>query len=243
MPLRNESIHVADIPERPSNVAVVESCTLLNSLTASEREHLIKSTFMAYAERGETIWLSGSPSSFCAIVASGFVKMTRTTSSGQEVAMELLGPGQAFGLLAAIEGRPFPLSAIAVTHCWYLKIPTKTLMDVYNSSSPFKDQIVRTLGPRLRRAHSMMSRLSTGSAAERIAAVLFILADSYGQQLGKTVRLVVPLTRQEIGEMAGTTVETTIRVMSRWQKEGLVETDHHVVTILDTAKFENVLQE
>jgi CRP/FNR family transcriptional regulator len=243
MHVRNEVINVGEIPERPSNVAVVESCTLFNALTTQEQENLIRSTFMAYAERGETIWLSGSPSSFCAIVASGFVKMTRTTPSGQEVAMELLGPGQAFGLLAAIEGRPFPLSAIAVTHCWYLKIPTKALLDVYNSSSALKDQIVRNLGPRLRRAHSMMSRLSTGSAAERIAAVLFILADSYGQQVGKKIRLVVPLTRQEIGEMAGTTVETTIRVMSRWQREGILETDHHVVTILDSSQLERILQE
>ncbi len=230
------------MPERPNNAAAIESCTLFNALTAPERQDLIDHSFMAYAERGETIWMAGSPSEFSGLAASGFVKMTRTTSSGQEVAMELLGPGQIFGLLAAIEGRPFPLSAVAVTHCWYLKIPSRVVLPIYHASSALKDQVVRTIGPRVRRAHDMMSRLSTGTAEERIAAVLFILADSYGISKGKKIRLVVPLTRQEIGEMAGTTVETTIRVMSRWQKDGLLTTNHQVITILDAPQLEEVLR-
>ena len=231
--------HVAD---RPSQAAVIESCTLLNSLSAAEKQKLSDGSFMAFADRGETIWLAGSPSEYSAIIGSGFVKLTRTTASGQEVAMDILGPGQALGMLVAIEGRPFPLSAISVAACWYLKIPTRLLQEVYQGSSPFKDQIIRTMSPRLRRAHDMMARLSSGSAEERIAAVLFILSDNYGQPAGNGVRLTVPLTRQEIGEMAGTTVETTIRVMSRWQKEGLIETRRHQITLLDVERLEQRLQ-
>lgn len=229
--------------ERPSKAAAIEACTLLNALTTEERHSLIERSHMAYAERGETIWLAGAPSEFSAIVATGFLKLTKGTMSGQEVAMDLIGPGQLVGLLAAIEGRPFPLTAIAVTPTWYLKIPTGAFMEVYHSSGPLKDQIVRTMGPRLRRAHSMMTRLSTGSAEERIAAVLFLLAESYGLTKGIKIRLGVPLTRQEIGEMAGTTVETTIRVMSKWQKDGLIATDHQIVTILDSPRLEIVLRD
>ena len=228
-------------PERPSHQAAIESCTLLNALTSAEKEDLLEKTFLAFADRGEAIWLSGAPSEFCAVVASGFVKMTRTTPSGQEVAMELLGPGQAFGLLIALEGKPFPLSASAVTPCWYLKVPRKVLQDVYEASPSLKDRMLRSLGPRLQRAHSMMARLSTGSAEERIAAILLILSDSYGIVRGNKVRITVPLTRQEIGEMAGTTVETTIRVMSKWQKDALVKTDRQIVTILNKSELEKAL--
>jgi CRP/FNR family transcriptional regulator len=175
------------------------------------------------------------------VVATGFVKMTRSTPSGQEVAMDLLGPGQAFGVLVALEGKPFPLSAVAITPCWYLKIPTRVLKELYEESAALKDRIVRSLSPRLMRAHGMMARLSTGSAEERIAAVLFILADNYGKFKENKIRITVPLTRQEIGELAGTTVETTIRVMSRWQKEGLLKTEHQVLTIMDVASLERIL--
>jgi len=189
---------------------------------------------MAYAERGETIWAAGAPSEIVAVVGAGFIKMTKTSPTGQEVAVELLGPGQCFGLLAALEGRAFPLNAVSVTKCWYIKIPTRSLQPIYLSSASLKDQVVRNIGPRLRRAHDMMSRLSSGRVESRIAAVLLILADSYGVESDAGIVLGVPLTRQDVSEMAGTTVETTIRVMSKWQKEGFIRTDQKHIAILRT---------
>jgi CRP/FNR family transcriptional regulator, nitrogen oxide reductase regulator len=230
------------VPERPSNAAVIESCTLLNALREDQRRDLIAHSFMAYAERGEAIWTAGQPSEYFAVVGAGFVKMTKSTASGQEVAMELLGPGQAFGLFAAIEGRAFPLAAIAVTNCWYLKIPMRLFLPIYTESNALKDALIRNLGPRLRKAHEMMSRLSSGRVEERVAAVLFILADSYGVRTDEGLQIGVPLTRQDIAEMAGTTVETTIRILSRWQKEGVVCTEKHLITILDEDELEEAVR-
>lgn len=240
--LSGSLVGMSTVPDRPSNQAVIQACTLLNSLDEEDRARLIACSHMAYAERGETIWIAGTPSEFSAVVGVGFVKMTRSSPHGTEVAVELLGPGQCFGLMAAIEGREFPLSATAVTNTWYLKLPTREVQAIYAASDTLKDQIVRSIGPRLRRAHEMMSRLSSGSVDERIAAVLFILAASYGRPGDGGLKIEVPLTRSDISEMAGTTTETTIRVMSRWQKEGLVSTERHVITIVDEVGLSRVLR-
>jgi len=235
------SSDMSSIPDQPSVISVIGACSMLNPLTEAEAQSLADQSFMAYAERGEIIWLAGSPSHIVAVVGSGFVKMTRTTPQGSEVAIELLGPGQCLGLIVAIEGREYPLSAIAVTNSWYLKIPTRALLDVYNSNLNLRDHIVRSLGPRLRKAHDMMARMSTGKVEQRIAAVLLILADSYGDTTADGTRIAVPLTRQDLAEMAGTTVETSIRVMSRFQKEGIVSTDKQVITIRDSAALSESL--
>ncbi len=223
---------MTDVPPQPSMLPVIQACSVMNSLTDDERLNLAEHSYMAFAERGEVVWIAGAPCEFFAIVGNGFVKMTRTTPQGAEVAVEFLGPGQCFGLLAALEGRNFPLSAVAVTHSWYVKVPTRVLLDLYKSSASLRDQMLRTLAPRLRKAHDMMARMSTGKVEQRIAAVLLILGESYGRtgKLGG-VRLNVPLTRQDISEMAGTTVETCIRVMSKWQKAEVVTTEHQVITI------------
>ena len=241
MPLNGNLSCVSALPERPSNDAVLHSCSLLNALEPEASQRLTDVSHMAYAERGETIWLAGAKSEFSGVVGVGFVKMTKSTPQGTEMAVELLGPGQAFGLMAAIEGRDYPLSAIAVTHTWYLKLPNREVQSIYGASSAMKDQIVRHIGPRLRKAHDMMSRLSSGKVEERIAAVLYILADSYGHDTDAGVELDVPLTRTDISEMAGTTTETTIRVLSRWQKDGIVSTDRHVITIRDQEALSDVL--
>ncbi|MBV6459461.1 MAG: hypothetical protein HONBIEJF_02609 [Fimbriimonadaceae bacterium] len=237
-------LDMPDLPERPSICEVIEACSIMNILMPEERQQLAGDSFLAYAERGEAIWIAGAPSDFFGIVGNGFVKMTRTTPQAAEIAVELLGPGQCFGLLATIEGRAFPLSATAVTNCWYLKVPRRAILGLYQENAQLRDMMLRNLAPRLRRAHDMMARMSAGKIEHRIAAVLLILADSYGRS-GKLggIRLNVPLTRQDIAEMAGTTVETCIRVMSRWQKSGIVTTDHQVITLrnveaLNTAMLE-----
>jgi CRP/FNR family transcriptional regulator len=232
---------LADIPERPSNIAAVEACSVLNALAEEDRQELAGESYMAYAARGEVIFTAGAPSEMVCIVGTGFVKMTRTSAAGQEMSVELLGPGQCFGLLVAIEGRAYPLSAVAVTNCWYLKVPTRTLLPYYQRSGAFKDNVVRSIGPRLRKAHEMMARLSSNRVEERIAAVILILASSYGVREEGQVRLAVPLTRLDVAEMAGTTVETAIRTFSRWQKAGILATDHQRITILKEDQLESVV--
>ncbi|MCW5943433.1 MAG: Crp/Fnr family transcriptional regulator [Fimbriimonadaceae bacterium] len=235
MPARNHASEGVGRPERPPNVAVVEACTLLNGVGEEHRARLVSETFLAYAERGEVIWFAGADCRFAAVVGMGFVKMTRTTPQGTAVTVELMGPGQSFGAIAALEGRVYHLSATAVTNCWYLKIPSELLRQVYEGSAILRDQVLRSMSPRLRRAHDMMARMSSAKVDQRIAAVLLLLMDSYGvEEVGGTA-LCVPLTRQDLAEMAGTTVETTIRVMGRWTKMKLLSAERQRVTILDPA--------
>ena len=167
--------------------------------------------------------------------------MTRTTPQGSEVAVELLGPSQCLGLLCAIEGRVYPLNAVAVTHTWYLKIPTKAFADLYNSNSVLRDTLLRSLAPRLRHAHEMMARMSSGKIEQRLAAVILILVGSYGEKSQKGIELTVPLTRQDLSEMAGTTVETTIRVMSKWQKSKVLTTENQWITVQNIDFLESML--
>ena len=86
-----------------------------------------------------------------------------------------------------------------------------------------------------------MSKLSTGKAEVRVAAILMILADSFGSQNGTAISLNVPITRQEIGEMAGTTTETVIRVFSKLTKSGVLQTDQHIITICSLQALESIL--
>ncbi|MBV6504312.1 MAG: hypothetical protein AKCLJLPJ_02432 [Fimbriimonadales bacterium] len=226
--LRN---YMREVAKRPNHRDVLRQCEVLSSLSDEDFGLLEQNSYLAYAERGEVIWLSGATAEFIAIIGSGFVKLTKTSPHGHEVTVELLGPSQPAGIMAAIESHIYPLSALAVSNCWYLKIPTPLFLNVYEHNEKLKDMILKTLGPRLRRAYDMMTRLSSGKVEERVAAVLLILATSYGKPAETGTVLEVPLTRQDIAEMAGTTVETTIRVMSRWQKNGVLTTDHQVITL------------
>lgn len=230
-----------DSTPKPSISNLLQSSTLLNALTPEEMEGLATTSRVAHVDRGEIIWMTGDDVDYFGLAGTGFVKMVRGNSDGTDVAVELMGPGQIFGMMGAIAMSGCPLTAIAVTDMWYLRIPKRPFLEIYARNVRLKDSLVRRMTLRLHGAMDLMARMSSGRVDERIAAILFILADSYGERHGKRLTLQVPLTRQEIAEMAGTTVESCIRVMSRWQKAGLVLTEKHVVTILDEERLARVL--
>jgi CRP-like cAMP-binding protein len=234
-----EAMQTAD---RPSIEQIVESSTLLNVLTEEQRTSIRDAARLVKAERGEYIWLSGDMVDYFGLVGTGFVKMVRSTGDANDATLEIMGPGQIFGMLGTVEGSGCPLSAIAVTQTYYLRIPKYVFLPIYRQSDALKDKLIRRSAVRLHTANDMLARMSTGRVEERIAAILFVLADSYGHRNGQTIQLTIPLTRQEIAEMAGTTVETTIRTLSKWQKERLVSTKSHLITILDEAALNDILR-
>jgi len=167
---------------------------------------------------------------FC-VVGVGFVKMVKSTPTGHEMTQEIIGPGQVFGMLGIIDGKGCPLSARTVCHAWYLKVPRIEFMPIYERSIRLHDQLMHHTTLRLRQAQEMLARLSSGNVESRLAAVILLLAESYGHHESTGLIIDVPLTRQDLAEMAGTTVETTIRAMSRWQKQGWVTTAAKVITV------------
>jgi CRP-like cAMP-binding protein len=233
-----------DMPsdERPTIDRVIKSSKLLGAITDEQRATLAESARMSHAEKGEVIWLSGEEVDFFGLVGSGFVKMVRSTGAGSDVALEIMGPGQIFGMLGTVEGSGCPLTAVAVTDLWYLRIPKGAFIPVYQRSDGLKDQLIRRSAVRIHSTNDLMARMSRGRVEERIAAILFILADSYGERKDGTLKLTVPLTRQDISEMAGTTVESTIRTLSKWQKDGYVSTNQHYISILDEAALNDFLK-
>lgn len=223
--------------DAPTNLQILRASHLLNSLSDEEVGDLASSSHLTHVQRGEIIWLRGSDVDFFGIVGTGFVKMLRSTASGQDVTTEVMGPGQIFGLLGAIEGCSCPQTAQAVCNVWLLRVNKLKFLTLYRENFVLKEALLSRTTNRLRTSYDMFAQMSTGQVSQRISTILLMLADSYGKKNGSSVDLEIPLTRQDIAEMAGTTVETTIRILSNWQKRKLISTSHKQISILDIETF------
>jgi CRP-like cAMP-binding protein len=221
-------------------IEIVEGSTLLSALSKEERSKLAAAMHVRKASKGTIIWMGGEATDFFGIVGAGYIKMSRPSAYGHEVALELMGPGQVFGLNGIVYGRACPLNATALTDTVYGQVPSAPIIPAIEQNATFKDVLLRRTMARLHEKVDLLARMTSGRVDERIAAVLLTLAESYGRKNGKGIVLDVPLTRQEIGELAGTTTESTIRVMSRWQKEGMITTDRQTITLIDVRVLESI---
>lgn len=215
--------------ECPTKREILACCSLLSGLGESESAQVEDVARLAHIDKGEVIWMTGGTVDFFGVVGTGFVKMTTTGPGYREITTEIMGPGQVFGLLGTLCGGGCPQCAIAVTDSWILKVRKAEFLPLYEQSGALKEKIFQRTVNRLHHSFELIAHLSVGTVEQRVAAVLLALSRSFGQDVGDGILIDVPLTRQDISECAGTTVESTIRVISKWQKQGWVETqDKHL---------------
>ena len=233
----DESCHEGD---RPTMLAVLRNSDLLGFLPAHCTDGLLAECHLAHAQRGEVIYSAGDPVLFAGIVGTGFVKVSRPIEVGHEMAVELLGPGQSFALKAAIANRNIHVNVTAACPCWYLKIPTHVFGRQYHEGVPLSESISRCMAPRIDRAKTFQYQIAKGNVAHRLAVVLLTLADSTPSTSMAPAGLTVPVSRLDLAEMAGTTIETTNRIFSQWQKDGVLLSRGKCVTIMNQAALERV---
>lgn len=169
------------------------------------------------------IFRQGDPADRIWIVSSGQVKIVRHDEGGREVILEVISPGEVFGgaaiFLPEHPATARPLTATVVT----VSFPHEAYVEVLMASPATALRIIRMLGARL---HSTlrMNQLAGERVERRLAHILIKMAGLCGRPDSEGTLLTTPLPRQDLADMAGTTIETAIRLMSRFRSEGLVRT-------------------
>lgn len=211
---------------------------LLAGLKKDDREALAPLCRMRGYEKGETIFHEGEPADRIYFVHIGQVKIVKA-AGGRDVIIELLGPGEPVGAVAVFERRPFPASAVALEPSGILSIPEQEFFGLLERRPEMMRHLLAGLTYRLMMVNKRIADL-TGSAEHRAARLFLTLADRVGIARGDATFIPLPLSRQEIADLIGTTLETAIRLMSRWQKDNVVETEKSgfLIPRLDALKGE-----
>jgi CRP/FNR family transcriptional regulator len=212
--------------KRKAEVMIVESLkksvifSALNDSEIKEVKNLFeKSSF----KKDEYIFMEDDPSDWFYLVADGRVKVVKHTHSGKDVILEIMSPGDVFGGVAVLDKKPFPASAQAMEPVIVIRISRKNLFHIMEEHPALKLSIVKDFSDRLRNAHETLKNIATERVEKRIASLLLKLSEKVGIDDKGYKKIDFPPTRQEIAEMVGTTVETCIRTMSRFQTEGKVK--------------------
>jgi CRP/FNR family transcriptional regulator, nitrogen oxide reductase regulator len=208
-----------------------DAVPLLSALKAEDREALAPLCRMRGYDKGDTIFREGDPADRIYFVHIGRVKIVKAAGS-RDIILEILGPGEPVGAVAVFERRPFPASAITLEPSGILSIPEREFFVLLEKRPEMNRHLLAGLTMRLMMVNKRLADL-TGSAEQRGTRLFLTLAERIGVPAPSGVRIPLALSRQEIADLIGTTIETAIRLMSRWQKEGVVVTESDGFVIPD----------
>lgn len=209
-------------------------------LEADDRQRVADVARVRQFERGDAIFSEGDePDAFC-VVARGRVKVFKMTPAGKDVILEVFGPGDPLGAVAVYEGRPYPASAAAMEATTCVLIPRQAFFALLERHPTLVRGLLAGLNMRLVELTNRIAELSGGRVEPRFARLFLKLAQEQGRTDRGGTFIPSPLSRQELADLTGTTIETCIRIMSRWGKEGIVRTEKDGFVVLDPHELETV---
>jgi CRP/FNR family transcriptional regulator len=212
-------------------IETLKKSELFSSLKDDELQSISKYFEKVTYKNNENIFVEGDPSDKFYLLAEGSVKVLKHTMMGKDIILEIMSPGDIFGGVAVLDKKPFPASAQAMESTTVIWISRQNLLRIMDEYPILKLEIVKYFSDKLRDAHDMLKNIATERVEKRIASLLLKLSEKIGVDDDGFRKIDFPLTRQEISEMVGTTVETCIRTMSKLQKSGIIKSSNGRISI------------
>jgi CRP/FNR family transcriptional regulator len=177
----------------------------------------------------------GKPSGiFC--MNTGKVKITKMGDEGKEQIVRLARPGDILGYRSLISGEAYSGSAAALEDASICFIPRSTIIALIESSHNFSFELLKLLSHDLKEAEEKMTNLAQKPVRERLAEALLFIKETYGfTEDQQTIN--VNLTREDMANVVGTATETTIRLLSDFKSEGIIELNGRKIKLLDVARL------
>jgi CRP/FNR family transcriptional regulator, nitrogen oxide reductase regulator len=214
-----------------SNIRLLfEKSAVFSVLDAEEVRQLVALSGERNLVAAENIFWEGDASDWFYQVRTGKVRIFKSSSSGKEITLSYFGAGEIFGEVAVLEDQPYPASAQAVTAASLIGIRKADFRKFILDHPPVALKIISVLSGRLRESQSRLRDLAGERVEQRLARIMLMLSAKLGATL--------PFTRQELSDMAGTTTETTIRILSQWKEAGIIRSVRSQITIADAQKLQ-----
>lgn len=181
--------------------------------------------------QGSAVFAAGEPAARCHLLIEGRVKIVQTGADGAQMLLRFIGPGDVFGAIAALSGQEYPGDAVAVTDGREASWSTLELRRQMLLAPRLAMNLLTVAGHRLQELQQRMREVATEPVEQRVAHTLLRLARQAGHSVDRGMEIDLPLRRQDIAEMTGTTLYTVSRILTVWQQQGIATGNRQRIVI------------
>jgi CRP-like cAMP-binding protein len=220
-----------------------EQCIVreFSSLKALNKDELIKLSDCKTSKiikKGENIFEEGENVNGIFCIKDGICKLTKLSPNGKDHIVKLVSKGELLGQRSMISDEPANLSAVALEDMQVCYIPKAEILGFFDKNNQFSMNVMKTICGDLRLADDHMVNMAQKSVKERLAETLIYLHETFGANTDKTLK--IQLSREELASMIGTATESCIRLLSDFNKLGLIELVGKKIVLKDINKLKKI---
>lgn len=185
---------------------------------------------------GSTLFMEGDGPHDVTVVEAGDIKVVTTAPNGNEVVLDVVGPGELLGELSALDGAPRSATAIALTDCQVTSIPVDRFLGYLQDNPMSMGSLLAVVVQRLRQANRRQLEVSTADALGRVCTRLDEMATRYGIDDGTgPIRIELAINQTELAQWCGLSREAVVKALRKLRQLGWVTTDDGIITVEDRA--------
>ncbi|MDH5528532.1 MAG: Crp/Fnr family transcriptional regulator [Paracoccaceae bacterium] len=199
---------------------------------AQIREILDLATPARFDER-QAIFEEGAEASRFYLLLDGVIRVIRTTPGGDQIIVLHIAAGQLFGIAPALGHDTYPATATAAGECLVLGWPVRLWPTFVEKYQGFATETYKVVGERIDEMNNRIVELATQAVEQRVACALLRMLNQTGKKVDNGIEITFPITRANISEMTGTTLHTVSRLLSAWEKQGILESARRHIVVTD----------
>ena len=195
---------------------------------------ILKNSITRSIEEGSFFFLQGDEAAYLYVLTSGQVKLMQSNPNGQQVNLRTIAPWQMFGALGATrgDGAAYPATAQALENSTALAIHSKFLRSMLETRPYLSFDLMNLMTTYIQEMQARYRELATERVEQRVANALIRLAGQTGIRSDKEAGIELSFSRQDVAEMTGTTLYTVSRLLSEWERKGVLKTGRERIKIL-----------
>ncbi|WP_339920271.1 Crp/Fnr family transcriptional regulator [uncultured Flavobacterium sp.] len=220
-----------------------EQCIVreFSSLKALNKDELVKLAGCKTSRiirKGEVIFEEGENVNGIFCIKDGVCKLTKLSPNGKDHIVKLVSKGELLGQRSMISEEPVNLSAVALEDMEVCFIPKTEVMGFFDKNNQFSMNVMKTICGDLKEADSHTVNMAQKTVKERLAETLLYLHETFGKNEDDSLK--IQLSRDELASMIGTATESCIRLLSDFNKLGLIKLVGKKITIIDISKLKKI---
>lgn len=204
---------------------------LLRDLSAAQIRAVVQAARTRKVARDSFLFQQGDPASTLYLLLAGRVRIQQVAPEGQQVLLRVVTPGEICGDVALLKGAAYPTSARAVEEGAALGWEAETLTRLMEQYPRLALNALHLLAARIQTLQDSFRELATERVERRVARALLRLTRQTGRRVEGGVLIDFPISREDLAEMTGATLFTVSRILSGWERQGLIESGRQRILI------------
>ncbi|MDY6938313.1 MAG: Crp/Fnr family transcriptional regulator [Cyanobacteriota bacterium] len=226
----------------PEVEALIRSTPFFNGLPEPVVDSAISHVVTRTHPANQVILLENDWGSSVYFILEGWAKIRTYNLDGKEVTLNILGSGELFGEMAALDEVPRSTDVITLAQTTIGNMPAQDFVQLIKTEPLAGIRLAQLMGRRLRQVNRRL-RLRESDSTSRVADILLFLAEGQGIETKAGGMEIPNLPHRELSSLSGLARETVTRVLSKLEKKALIERDRDIIRIPDPYAMEKLLMQ